>query len=116
LPNSLIGTIGDSGQDMPIESMTLSADGNWLATTAHDSIIKIWDASIDKMDNDVFETSSDDDEKSPQSPLKGRADRSDQDDSDSDSDSSGESKRRHVSKKTKKSFLERDNSFYADLD
>jgi hypothetical protein len=46
LPNKLIGVLGAHADELPIERLALSGDRAVLASTAHDSCVKLWDLSI----------------------------------------------------------------------
>lgn len=150
---------------MPIESMKLSSDKRLyvlffhnfylriffltflllpcrisrLSTTSHDSLVKIWDASLEVMDNELFseedeeeeedlkervnidvggkrsrESDEDEGEDENAEQEAGEEDDDDSDDSESDSD---DEKRKPKAKKSKKSFaVDRNREFFADLD
>ncbi|XP_033741992.1 WD repeat-containing protein 55-like [Pecten maximus] len=44
LPNRLLGVVGDH-DDFPVENLSLSRDGNLLASCSHDQTIKFWNTS-----------------------------------------------------------------------
>jgi hypothetical protein len=109
-----------------------------LSTTSHDSLVKIWDASLEVMDNEVFSEDEDEEEDDEakddvqeQVELDGKrtreTDDEEEDDSEvegvtgkdynSDSDDSEDEKKRPRAKKTKKSFtVDRTIDFFAGLD
>ena len=148
---------------MPIESMKLSSDKRLcvlfhdfyftnlpsyistfapcridrLSTTSHDSIVKIWDASLEVMDNELFSEEEEGEEEEEEEELKDRVtvdvggkrsresdedtdedaeqEAGEEDDDDSESDSDDE--RKPKAKKTKKSFaVDRNRDFFAELD
>ena len=112
LPNNLVGMIGDNGE-MPIESMCKSFDDQWLATCSHDNTIKVWSADVNRLDCQVFDQASDDENN--KRPL------SDSDmDSDQESDSDSEKEATYKPGKTRKQFktasLAKEASFFAELD
>ena len=47
LPNRFVGTIGEH-EDLPVERMRLSRDGETLASCSHDHKIKFWDVGYVK--------------------------------------------------------------------
>ena len=46
LPNSLVGVIGDCGDNFPIEVMRLGSCGDILVTCSHDESIKFWNTDL----------------------------------------------------------------------
>lgn len=81
----------------------LKEDEKWLSTTSHDEYVKIWDASLDGMDNNLFESEAVSSEQSQDSQEE------------SGSDAEIEVAEKVVVKK--KSFKDQGKSdFFADLD
>jgi WD40 repeat protein len=91
---------------MPIESMSLSADKKWIATSCHDELIQLWDSNVESNDTEVFEEDLDS--------AKNQNNSTDECD---DSDESLDEKHlKRKPKKTKRSFSKQANPFFAGLD
>ncbi|GFR46760.1 hypothetical protein Agub_g8386 [Astrephomene gubernaculifera] len=55
LPNRLLGILGQHNEDFPVERLALSHDRRVLASTSHDSAVKLWDLSLLLEDDDEGE-------------------------------------------------------------
>ncbi|KAI8893816.1 WD40-repeat-containing domain protein [Globomyces pollinis-pini] len=111
-PNCLIGSVGDHGNDLPIESMSLSFDGKKIATCSIEETVKIWDSDLSHLDNDAFGDGDDDTDINEDEEMES---------DDADSDDEPEARVKKQPKKTKVSFgkekeISSGASFFQDLD
>jgi hypothetical protein len=43
LPNKLLGLLGEHAADVPVERLALRADRRMLASSSHDTVVRLWD-------------------------------------------------------------------------
>lgn len=61
LPNKVLGVIGDH-DGFPVEGFEFSSDRRMLASFSHDSVIRLWDASMFVEDDEGGDEDGEDDE------------------------------------------------------
>ncbi|CAK0786967.1 hypothetical protein CVIRNUC_010181 [Coccomyxa viridis] len=104
LPNRMLGVVGEHG-DFPVEALALSHDRHCLASTSHDTTLRLWDLSM-------LHEGSEDDERPQQQAESG-------DDEDGDSEAEEPTPRKKMkgekSGKVTGRQKHRDASFFAGL-
>ncbi|KAI8885397.1 WD40 repeat-like protein [Backusella circina FSU 941] len=131
LPNEFQGTLGDHGEDMPIENLRLSHDKKYLVSSGHDDQLQFWDVGHLFATNDIADQEQDeekdtvdqkqDDEKYVDDHGDKDNDKNEEDDddwgTDSDEDKKDKKKRKKKEKKNKAEKKRSKNStaFFADM-
>ena len=118
LPNGFHGTLGDHGEDMPIENLRLSHDKKYLVSSGHDDKLQFWDVAhlfAEEEENAALE--EDKEEAKDEVIAEEKAESDDGWGTDSD-DEKDKKKRKKTQKKSVKAEKKKDiksTAFFADM-